>query len=118
MHRKESKLKENSLAELKEMSPYAKKAEDVRGPRAEGQRCSTAGSNSFASNTTQRRRSNDYYPCSRIILFVEDVPSFGSACYFRSKYQSNKYFLKEKQANSSGTLDCHFLAVHDVKLEG
>ncbi|GFY60147.1 hypothetical protein TNIN_283581 [Trichonephila inaurata madagascariensis] len=36
--------------------------------------------------TPHRCRSNDYCPCCRIILCVEDVPSFGPACYLRSKY--------------------------------
>ncbi|GFX35543.1 hypothetical protein TNCV_103501 [Trichonephila clavipes] len=36
-------------------------------PRPEGQVCSTARSNSLASNSTQRCRTNDYSPCRRII---------------------------------------------------
>ncbi|GFV76522.1 hypothetical protein TNCV_4727421 [Trichonephila clavipes] len=44
----------------------------MRGPRPEGQVCSTARNNILTSNSAQRCRSNDYCPCRRIILFVED----------------------------------------------
>ncbi|GFX73457.1 hypothetical protein TNCV_3402681 [Trichonephila clavipes] len=48
--------------------------EDMRGSRPEGQVCSTVRSNRLASNSTQKYTSNDYCPCRRTILCVEDLP--------------------------------------------
>ncbi|GFX57894.1 hypothetical protein TNCV_3068611 [Trichonephila clavipes] len=64
---------------VNELIPIVHCLEDIRGPRPEDQVCSIVGNNSRASNSTQRRRSNDYCPCRKIILCVEDLPGVGSS---------------------------------------
>ncbi|GFY76962.1 hypothetical protein TNIN_399971 [Trichonephila inaurata madagascariensis] len=77
----------------------------MQGPRPEGQVCSTAKNNSLGSNFTQRRRSNDYCPCRRIILCVEDLTSIGSSSYLRPTTHQNNCFSEATQTDTSGTVN-------------
>ncbi|GFX45140.1 hypothetical protein TNCV_3431881 [Trichonephila clavipes] len=78
-----------------------------RGPRPEGQICSTVRSNSLVSNPTQRCRSNDYCPCRTVILCGEDLPGSGSSRNLRPLHQKC-CFSSAQQASACSTLNCHF----------
>ncbi|GFY37173.1 hypothetical protein TNIN_360051 [Trichonephila inaurata madagascariensis] len=80
----------------------------MRGPRPEGKVCSTARNNRLASNSTQRRRSNDHCPCRRIILCVEDLPGVGSSSHLRPTAHQNNCFSEAARTDISGTVNCCF----------
>ncbi|GFT10241.1 hypothetical protein TNCV_3735121 [Trichonephila clavipes] len=80
----------------------------MRGHRPKGQVCSTARNCSFAANSTQSCRSNDYCPCRRIILCVEDLPGIGSSSHLRPTTHQNNCFSEATQTDTSGTVNCCF----------
>ncbi|GFY73467.1 hypothetical protein TNIN_166001 [Trichonephila inaurata madagascariensis] len=61
-----------------------------------------------ALNSTQRCRSNDYCPCRRIILCVEDLPGVGSSSHLRPTALQNNCFSQAAQTDTSGKVNCCF----------